>query len=50
MASIVDKIKERLAKRRAEKPERLRRRAEAKRHRIETKRRHETDSWSGGGG
>ena len=43
-------VKERLAKRRAEKPERLRRHAEAKAHRIEMKRSHETNPKGGGGG
>ena len=50
MASLVQRIKERLAQRRAEKPERVRRRAEAKAHRLEMKREHETKGWGGGGG
>jgi len=50
MASIVKTVKERVAKRRAEKPERLRRHAEAKRHRIEMKRSHESNTKGLGGG
>ena len=50
MASISRMVKERLAKRRAEKPERLRRQAEAKAHRLEMKRSHETNPKGGGGG
>jgi len=50
MASIVKSVKEHLAKRRAQKPERLRRRAEAKAHRLEMKRSHETNPKGGGGG
>jgi hypothetical protein len=43
-------VKERLAQRRADRPERLRRQAEAKAHRLELKRRHESDTRGGGGG
>ena len=43
-------VKDRLAKRRAEKPERLRRQAEAKSHRLEMKRSHESNPKDGGGG
>ena len=50
MASIVQKVRERLAERRASRPERLRRQAEAKAHRLELKRRHESDTRGGGGG
>ncbi len=53
MTSIPDRlrrVKERLAQRRADRPERLRRQAEAKAHRIEMKRRHESDMRGGGGG
>ena len=50
MASIVRKVQERLAARRAERPERARRRAEAKAHRLELKRRYESDPRGGGGG
>jgi hypothetical protein len=46
----VRKLKERLAQRRADRPERLRRRAEAQAHRRELKRGHESDPWGGGGG
>ena len=53
MTSISDRIrmvKERMAKRRAERPERLRRQAEAKAHRLEMKRHHESNPKAGGGG
>ena len=50
MTSIVQKLKERLAKRRAERPERLRRKAEAQAYRLEMKRSHESDPRGGGGG
>ena len=50
MTSIVRKVKQRLAERRAGRPERLRRRAEAKAYRVEMKRRHESDPKGGGGG
>jgi hypothetical protein len=43
-------VKERLARRRAGKPGRLRRRAEARAHRIEMKRSHESNPKGGGGG
>jgi hypothetical protein len=43
-------VKERLAERRARRPEQLRRRAEAKTHRLEMKRRHESDPRGGAGG
>ena len=48
--SLVQKVREMLAERKASKPERLRRRAEAKVHRLETKRRYESDPRGGGGG
>ena len=50
MASIVKTVKERLTHRRADKPERLRRQAQAKAHRLEMKRSHETNPKGGGGG
>jgi hypothetical protein len=53
MTSISDRVrmaKEWLAGRRAGRPERVQRRAEAKAHRLEMKRRHETDPRGGGGG
>jgi len=50
MTSIVRKVQERFAARRAGRPERLRRQAEAKAHRLEMKRRHESDVRGGGGG
>jgi hypothetical protein len=48
--SLVRKVKEMLAERRATKPERLRRRAEARVHRLEMKRSHGSDPRGGGGG
>ena len=48
--SFVQKLRDKLAERRATKPERLRKRAEAKAHRLEMKRRHESDTRGGGGG
>jgi hypothetical protein len=53
MTSISDrvqKIKARLAERRAGRPERMQRKAEAQAHRLEMKRAHETDVRGGGGG
>jgi len=53
MTSISDRvqiIKDRLAQRRAGRPERRLRQAEAKAHRLEMKRSHETDVRGGGGG
>ena len=50
ISHIVEKIKEQLAERRAGRPERMQRRAEAKAHRLEMKRAHETDMRGGGGG
>lgn len=47
---IVQTVKDRLAARRASKPERLRRAAEAKAHRLEMKRAHESHTKGGGGG
>ena len=48
--SLVQKVRDRLAERKASKPERVRRRAEAKVHRLEMKRSHESDPRGGGGG
>ena len=48
--SFVQKVRDKLAERRASKPDRLRRHAEAKAHRLEMKRRHESDPRGGGGG
>jgi hypothetical protein len=50
ISHVVQKIKEQLAERRAGRPERMQRRAEAKAHRLEMKRAHETDMRGGGGG
>ena len=50
MPSIVQKVRDKLAERRATKPERVRKRREAATHRLEMKRRHESDPRSGGGG
>ncbi len=50
MSHVVQRIKDRLAERRAGRPERMQRRAEAKAHRLEMKRAHETDVRGGGGG
>jgi hypothetical protein len=53
MNSISDRVrivKKRLAERRAGRPERVQRRAEAKAHRVEMKRTHESDPRGGGGG
>jgi hypothetical protein len=50
ISDVVRKIKDRWAARRASRPERLQRRAEAKTHRLEMKRAHETDMRGGGGG
>jgi hypothetical protein len=46
---MLERIKARLAARRASKPERLRRRAEVKAHRLELKRSHESHPKGGGG-
>jgi hypothetical protein len=48
--SLLQKVRDELAERRATKPERLRKRAEARAHRLELKRRHESDPRGGGGG
>jgi hypothetical protein len=48
--SLVQKVRDRIAQRKATKPERMRKRAEAKVHRLEMKRSHETDTRGGGGG
>jgi hypothetical protein len=48
--SLLQKVRDKLAERRAGKPERLRRQAEARAHRLEMKRRHESDTRGGGGG
>jgi len=50
ISHVVQKIEERLAQRRAGRPERMQRRAEARAHRLEMKRAHETDVRGGGGG
>ena len=50
ISHVVQKIKERLAERRAGRPERMQRRAVAKAHRLEMKRAHESDMRGGGGG
>lgn len=49
-SSRVRAVKAWREKRRAERPERLRRQAEAKAYRTEMKRRHESDPWGGAGG
>lgn len=46
----VQMVKQQLAERRAGRPERLRRRADAKAHRLEMKRRHESGTRGGEGG
>jgi hypothetical protein len=48
--SLLQKVRDKLSQRRAGKPERLRRRAEARAHRLEMKRHHESDTRGGGGG
>jgi hypothetical protein len=48
--SFVKKVRALLAERNATRPERLRRRAEARAHRLEMKRSHESDPRGGGGG
>jgi hypothetical protein len=48
--TLLERVKERLAGRRETKPERVRRAAEAKAHRLEMKRRHESNPKGGGGG
>ena len=48
--SLVQKVRGLLAERKASKPERVRRRAEARVHRLEMKRSHESDPRGGGGG
>ena len=48
--SLVQKVRDRMAERKATKPERSRKRAEAKVHRLEMKRNHEADPRGGGGG
>ena len=48
--SMVQKVRDRMAERKATKPERLRKRAEARVHRLEMKRSHESDTRGGGGG
>ena len=48
--SLVQKVRDRMAERKAAKPERQRKRAEAKVHRLEMKRSHESDTRGGGGG
>ena len=50
LRTMVDAVKRRAAQRRADRPERLRRIAEAKTYRTEMKRRHESDPWGGAGG
>ena len=50
ISHVVQKIKQQLAERRAGRPERMQRRAQAKAHRLEMKRAHETDMRGGGGG
>ena len=53
MTSISERVrtvKERLAERRAGRPARMARRAEAKAHRLEMKRSHESDPRGHGGG
>jgi hypothetical protein len=46
----VQMVKEWFVERRGRRPERLQRRAEAQAHRLEMKRRHESDPRGGGGG
>jgi len=48
--SLLQKVRGKLAKRRATKPVRLRKQAEARAHRLEMKRHHESDTRGGGGG
>jgi hypothetical protein len=48
--SLLQKFRDKLAERRMTKPERARKRAEAATHRLEMKRRHESDPRGGGGG
>ena len=50
ISQVVQRIKDRLAEHRAGRPERMQRRAQAKVHRLEMKRSHETDIRGGGGG
>jgi len=50
MTSLVQKVRDRMAERKAAKPERMRKRAEARVHRLEMKRGHESDTRGGGGG
>jgi len=50
ISHVVQKVKERLAERRAGRPERLQRRAAAKAYRVEMKRSHEMRGRGGGGG
>jgi hypothetical protein len=47
--SLRQKVRDKLAERRATKPERLRRQAGARAHRLELKRHHESDTRGGGG-
>jgi hypothetical protein len=49
LRSMVDAVRQRLAQRRADRPERLRRMAEAKTYRTEMKRRDESNPWGGAG-
>ena len=48
--SLLQKFRDKLADRRATKPEPARKRAEAATHRLEMKRSHESDPRGGGGG
>jgi hypothetical protein len=48
--SLLQKFRDKLAERRTTKTERVRKRAEAATHRLEMKRRHESDPRGGGGG
>jgi len=48
--SLVQKVRDRMAERKTTKPERRRKRAEARVHRLEMKRGHESDTRGGGGG
>ena len=50
ISHVVQRVKERLAERRAGRPERMQRRAVAKAHRLEMKRAHESGMRGGGGG
>jgi hypothetical protein len=50
IGNLIRAVRTRLEQRRADRPERLRRHAEAKAYRTEMKRRHESDPRSGGGG